>query len=161
MSEFEVRQQEMDQWCWAAVAVAVKNYLFPQEPMTQCQVAQKVVGKNCGCNGDGPSIACDQPESLTKALTDLNLPPKAIPRPLSFTEVKSTIDGGWPIPVRIVWDDNPNNAHFVVISGYAFSQSRVPLLQVDDPFYGRSLVEYDSFVSGYRGIGQWEQTYAI
>jgi hypothetical protein len=63
--------------------------------------------------------------------------------------------------VRIVWDDNPGNAHSVVISGYTVSKSGAQLVQVDDPFYGRSIVDYKTFVSSYRGSGQWERTYKV
>lgn len=158
-SSFTMQQQEADQWCWAAVGVSVNHYIAPNSTLTQAQLAGKVLS---GCNGDPGSPACDQPASLTQVLSAINHQiADPILAPISFAQIQQAIDAGFPIPVRIVWDDNPGNAHFVVISGYAISRSGVPLVQVDDPFYDRSIVDYDSFVSNYLSSGQWERTYRV
>jgi hypothetical protein len=158
-SSFIMQQQEADDWCWAAVAVSVQKYLAPDAALTQGQLASRVLP---GCNGDPNSAVCNLPASLTQVLNLLHRQSAdPLPTPISFAQIRQTIDSGWPIPVRIVWDENPGNAHFVVISGYAISRSGIPLLQVDDPFYDRSIVDYDTFVSSYHGAGQWEQTYRV
>ena|SRR5271165_3658663 len=158
-SSFTMQQQEADQWCWAAVGVSVNNYIAPHSTLTQSQLAAKVLG---GCNGDPGSPNCDQPASMTQVLNAVHRQAAdPVLAPISFAQIRQTIDSGWPIPVRIVWDDNPGNAHFVVISGYAISRSGVPLVQVDDPFYDRSIVDYDTFVSNYLCSGQWERTYKV
>ena len=158
-SSFSMQQQEADDWCWAAVTVSVNKYLAPASNLTQGQLAAEILP---GCNGDPNSAVCNLPASLTQALNLIHRQAAdPIVAPLTFVQIRQAIDSGWPIPVRIVWDDNPGNAHFVVISGYAVSRSGVPLVQVDDPFYGRSLVEYSTFVSNYHGAGQWERTYRV
>jgi hypothetical protein len=160
MSTFAMQEQELDQWCWAAVAVSLVNYIKPKAAPDQCELATQVLQIPGGCCGNNP--ACDQPASLKQALNVLNRHAgDPIVGPVSFAQIRQTIDAGWPIPVRIVWDDNAGNAHFVVISGYAVSPSGVPQVQVDDPFYGRSVVEYNTFVSSYHGSGQWERTYRV
>ena len=163
MSTFTMQEQKLDQWCWAAVAVSIANYVKPDSAPSQCEVASRVFTKvSGGCCGGSISDACDQPATLTQALDavhhDAGVP---ILGPLKFTKIQEVIDGGWPIPVRIVWEDNPGNAHFVVISGYAFSQVGDQLLQVDDPFYGRSIVDYETFVSSYHASGRWERSYPL
>jgi hypothetical protein len=153
-------EQELDQWCWAAVAVSLAEYLKPYSAPSQCKLAGMVLNIPGGCC---PDLApCDQPAALTAALDAVNCHAgNPILGPVTFDQIKQTIDTGWPIPVRIVWEDNSANAHFVVISGYSVSNQRIPLLQVDDPFYGRSIVDYDTFVSCYQGNGSWERTYRV
>ena|SRR5581483_1813157 len=158
-STFTMQQQEAHDWCWAAVTVSLHRYLAPNSSLTQAQLASQVLPR---CNGDPNSAGCNQPASLTQALNLLHRQvADPILAPISFAQIRQTIDSGWPIPVRIVWDENPANAHFVVISGYAVSGSGGQFVQVDDPFYDRSIVDYDTFVSDYHGAGQWERTYRV
>lgn len=162
MSTFIMESQELDQWCWAAVAMSVANYIRPNSAPDQCQLAAQVLEVPGGCCGASISSACDQPAGLIDALDAVNCHAgDPIPGPVGFAQIQEAIDGGWPIPVRIVWEDSPGNAHFVVISGYAFSQRGDPLVEVDDPFYGSSLVDYETFVTSYHGSGMWERTYKI
>ncbi len=162
MSTFQMEEQQADQWCWAAVAVSVAKFINPDSGLCQCKLAARALGIKAGCPGTPPPAACDKPFGLNQALNDLSLHSgEPIVGPISFDHIRETIDSGWPIPVRIVWDDNPGNAHFVVISGYSLTPSGAPFLQVDDPFYGRSLVDYDTFVTSYHVSGSWERTYRI
>lgn len=162
MSTFTMEEQELDQWCWAAVGVSVNNYIAPDPALSQGDLATRVLRVPGGCNGNAVSPACDKPASLTDVLNVLHRQGgDPILGPVSFAQIRQAIDAGWPIPVRIVWDDNAGNAHFVVISGYTVSPSGAPLVQVDDPFYGKSIVDYNTFVSSYHGSGQWERTYRV
>lgn len=162
MSDFTMQHQELDQWCWAAVGVSVNNYVAPSSTLTQRELAARVLGVAGGCNGGAISSECDQPASMTQVLNILHRQAgEPIPTSVSFATIQQVIDAGWPIPVRIVWDDEAGNAHFVVISGYSVSLSGVPLLQVDDPFFGRAILDYDTFVFSYHGSGQWERTYKV
>src|SRR5580658_7052248 len=136
MNSFSMQDQELDQWCWAAVAASLNNYVAPDQHLEQCEVVTLVLNQGDCCKNPQ---AFDEAGSLTQALNVLNRQAgQPILGPLSFAQIRLTIDGGWPIPVRIVWDDNPGNAHSVVISGYTVSKSGAQLVQVDDPFYGRS-----------------------
>ncbi|MBV8841396.1 MAG: C39 family peptidase [Bryobacterales bacterium] len=160
MSEFTVQQQEKNQWCWAAVAVSLKDYLTAGKgSSSQCALAMELL-KVDGCCSD--NLACDQQEGLKAALIQLqvmNSDVALIPHPLTFQEIRQVVDAGWPIPVRIEWEGNPGNAHFVVLSGYR--ASAIPQVRVEDPFYGTSIVDYGIFVDGYRDSGIWRQTYPI
>lgn len=162
MSTFTMEPQELDQWCWAAVAMSIANYLKPNSVQDQCKLAGEVLKVPGGCCAGSPSAVCDQPAGLIDALDVVNHHAgEPIPGHVDFAQIQEAIDGGWPVPVRIVWEDNPGNAHFVVISGYAFSQGGEPLLYVDDPFYGESIVDYETLVTGYHGSGSWERTYKL
>lgn len=157
MAKFIMQDQQLDQWCWAAVTASVSQFLLGSA-RTPCDVATHLLRKPCCRNED----ACDEPASLTLALRAFKLlAGSPIQGPLSFAEIQQTIDAGFVIPARIVWDGNPSTAHFVVISGYAVERNGVPQLQVDDPHYGRSIIDHEQFVSSYLDRGQWQQTYAI
>lgn len=160
---FVMQHQEQLNWCWAAVAASIQDF-FNSSPnlVTQSQIATRVLSNvpgGCGTSPNNPNPACNVPNSLTTVLGALHrLAGNPIIRPLRFAEIQQTIDAGFPIPVRIVWDEDANTAHMVVISGYIPSNQQ---LQVEDPFYGRSVIDLDTLVSNYRGVGRWERSYPV
>jgi hypothetical protein len=153
----DMQEQQEDQWCWAAVSVSVDRYFTKnQSPWTQCRIASDQLGGSCCQNPD--SETCDQPWFLEKALGKMNRMPDG-PRTgqLSFVEVCQQLAKGRPVCVRIAW--RGNGAHFVAITGQMVTSSGVEMLVVADPFWGTSMVSYDSFVSDYLGAGQWTTSY--
>jgi hypothetical protein len=162
-TEFVMQRQQQPNWCWAAVAASIDSFLNAPAKTAQAAVATKVLKDQvpAGCEINGQlNAACNLGNSLTAALDALHrLARQPIPRPLKFAEIREAIDARFPIPVRIVWDDDPDTAHAVVISGYI--PSAIPQVQVDDPFYGRSVVDLETLVSGYHSVGTWDRAYPV
>ena len=160
---FVMQHQQQHNWCWAAVAASIQNFFNPPaSQVTQCQIATRAFPNiSGGCESGGkPNTACNLPNSLTTVLGAWHrLAAAPILRPLSFSEIQRTIDAGFPIPLRIVWDDDPTTAHVAVITGYI--PGAIPRVQVDDPFYDRSVVDLQTLVSAYQGVGMWERTYPV
>ena len=65
--------------------------------MTQCEVARRLLGKDC-CQDPG---SCDSPQRLEAALEAIGTKVQIHPGRLDFKHVKSEIDAGRPVCVRI------------------------------------------------------------
>jgi hypothetical protein len=156
ISQFQMQPQQESNWCWAAVSVSVERYFVPQSTLTQCQVAGKLLGHNDCCLG---SAACNQPAFLEDALADAGRP-AVIKPPLAFADVRQQIDAGKPVCARIAWDGG-TRGHFVVICGYQQLPTGEQLVEVADPFYAGSKVDFNEFATSYQGSGQWTDAYLV
>lgn len=153
---FQIQTQEEELWCWAAVSASVDHYFSPQSTSTQCQVAQEVLNIE-GCCGNPQ--ACNAPAILQDALRAVGRLRGTLPRPLDFQEIQQQIDSSQPVCVRIQWDGG--GGHFVVLSGYRQLASGDQLVEVSDPFFADSIVDYNEFVNAYQGNGQWTGTFLV
>lgn len=162
---FEMQEQCADQWCWAAVSVSVEHYFFPMSTTSQCQMAQDVFGVADCCSD---KEVCNQPRKLQDALDVIRrktatlsrpLTFRTLPKPLSFPDVRQEIDAGLPVCVRIGWAEG--GGHFVVLSGYRQSPSGGSKVEVEDPGYGQSTVDFDEFLTAYKDSGRWTATFLL
>ena len=154
---FQIEKQTEPNWCWAAVSVSVGRYFFPQSTSTQCKVAATVLSETSCC---ATPDACNKPQRLEPALNAVNTPPNIVTRALTFDEIRKQIDASRPVCVRIAWNGGPRG-HFVVISGYQLLRSGAQQVNVADPFYADSTVDYNDFVASYQGSGQWTATFLV
>ena len=162
MSNFQIETQEKLNWCWAAVSATVSQYFYPDISLTQVDIANQLMDSTTCGQGEG----CDKAEALQDALdaakTLLNNPLicQVINGSLSFQNVQAQIDSGKPVCARILWGGGPLS-HFVMISGYAISQSGEAWVDISDPYFVDSTVPYDLFVSAYLDSGAWVETYLV
>jgi hypothetical protein len=152
---FELDTQQKRQWCWAAVSAGVHGYFSGQAALSQCDVAQRLLGKNCCQDPD----ACDSPQRLEAALEAIGAKVHVQPGRLDFQHLKAEIDAGRPVCARIGWFDG--GGHFVVLYGYRESKSGGRQVLVSDPLFPDSIVEYDEFVSAYQAGGHWTGSYLL
>jgi len=159
--------QEETHWCWAAVAVAIHNFLNPGGPKwQQADVATPVLlaegqidsGVNCSltpgkCNIDA---ALDDALEITGNLRQTGFHPDSH---LTFDNIKEWVNAELPVGVRIRWWGG--TGHFVAIDGFRELQSGRLQVHVQDPKYGPSFQDYDDLVSGYRLGGDWQDTYLV
>lgn len=158
MSSFNIETQEQREWCWAAVTASIVNYFDPAQALNQCSVASKTIGRKC-C----PQVtACDIPMFLHQALDEYSSEVKYQGQlgPLSWEELRQEIDDGFPVCVEVAWTKE-SSAHFVIIRGYATSQSGERWVDIADPFYLDSTLPYHQFVHGYLNDGVWHYTYKV
>src|SRR5579872_199896 len=69
---FSMQQQLESEWCWAAVAQAIKTFFSPNSAITQCTIAQPVLTMEQHITGatnccENPT-ACNVPATLQDAL---------------------------------------------------------------------------------------------
>src|SRR6266496_2503854 len=120
------------------------------------------------CCTDGSSAACNQPWYLDLALMRVGCLQSVSGGTLPFATVRSLLNVDTPPCARQVWAGG--GAHFVAIvccfryqsglmSGTTSAAPTSDRLQISDPWYGDSIVDYATFVSGYMGTGTWTHSY--
>jgi hypothetical protein len=162
--------QQQTQWCWAAVSSCVSQFYDPNSSWTQCAVVDAELGQNTCCT-TGNTAACNQPWFLDRALTRVGCLQSMSGGALSFATVRSLMNADTPPCARQGWAGG--GGHFMAIvccfqvggllgatggvgsaGGPAAQQ-----LKISDPWYGDSIVDYATFVSGYQGTGTWTHSY--
>lgn len=155
---FLMQHQKVEFWCWAAVASSVSQHYSPASQLTQCVVANAVLGTTQCCFNEN---ACNRMATLEGALTRTgNLPPNGVKgAPATPVELRTQIrDARRVVGCGIRWADT--RGHFVVLHGLYLDGNGVVWVTVADPKYGPSEYPYDSFVSRYRETGRWVVSYA-
>jgi hypothetical protein len=127
--------QSMPVWCWAASVAMVAEYL-KKKPVRDCDVAERLDRDN-----GGPGVCCDHDGFLVdmrclrgRKATDimdvmqaLGLHPVQLNRPLTWQELRDSIDNGFPVIVAM---DEGGSHHAEVIVGY-----RAPdTVLIEDPW---------------------------
>ena len=148
---FTMQTQQQSQWCWAAVSVSVNLYYHPASGQTQCAVANTALGQTTCC-ADGSTAQCNQPWFLDQALQIVANLNALTSGKIALTSIKAEINQCRPFCLRIAW--NGGGGHFVTVYGYSRK-----LIDIGDPWYGNSIVSYDSFPSTYQGGGAWTDSY--
>ena len=177
---FPIEQQQQDQWCWDAVSDSVDHYFNPNSTLNQCRVAQQVLATDADCCNNPGADACNRTEKLQVALGDLGrlnktlvIPSDCVGTPFSslndFAGIKSEIDNGRPVGVRIQWFGG-TKGHFVVICAYKEFASGFRTVDIADPFYGELIgdeyfgiwtIDFDQFPAAYQGGGDWTATFLV
>jgi hypothetical protein len=128
--------QSTDVWCWAATIAMVAEY-FNHEPVSDCDVADRLDRVNGGggvcCSHGRPDNSVCFRGRRDMAMIEVmkwyfHLDPVEFHRPLTFEEIKGSIDAGYPIIAKLVV--RPGWGHVIVIDGYDKNQ----MLQVKDPW---------------------------
>lgn len=163
---FTIEQQQCSEWCWAAVTAAVCRCYGDSTPTQQCEVANIVLRLSidncteCDCQQD-PFAICNQPRNLASALDrvqhDRGNPVDGIAT-LELSDVKSEIDQGHPIVVRVALDDPVAGGHAVAIYGYTDDG----MVSIADPMHAKDKISvgFDDFVHGRdTQHGRWRGAY--
>jgi hypothetical protein len=156
MLDVKLEKQDQDRWCWAAVSMGIANAYGDFAETQQCVVASRVLSPLLCCP-KGKNDSCNVGQTLT---TPLNTHLQAeINGALTFAFVKTNIDDGNPIAVRIGWGDG-GNGHAVVISGYYEDESNQDVY-VCDPYLGGRGIGYvfEEFRDNWQQQGAWTFTY--
>jgi Papain-like cysteine protease AvrRpt2 len=148
---FVVQHQNQTNWCWAAVTASIAAY-YRNQGWPQCRVVNDRLGQAVCCQ-DGSSTICNQPWYLDQALKRVGNLANYVASPLAMSQIRNEVDAGRPIGVRIGWMNG--GGHFITVRGY----SDQGLVDVQDPWFGGSTLDYISFKSRYHGFGKWTHSY--
>jgi hypothetical protein len=151
--DFPLQHQQHTNWCWAAVTTSVALYYEPHGRWTQCGVANRQLGRK-DCCARGAHRSCNVIGHLDKVLRVVRRLARRHRAKSTFTQTGREIHAGRPLGVRIEWVGG--GGHFVTIVGYLPEQD---MLAIDDPFHGRSHVDYRTFCRSYHGAGTWTDSY--
>ena len=76
----------------------------------------------------------------------------------TFADARTEIDNGRPLGVRIGWSGG--GGHFNIIGCYTLnSLLGLQSVQIEDPWYGTSVWDYNTFRTAYQGSGSWTHSY--
>ena len=155
LTGFTMQSQENGEWCWAAVTCSVAIF-FGSTQWTQCRIASSELTLTC-CVKPTPAN-CNVPWSLDTALSIVGHFSTYFAGNASFTQVQQEIGRGNPVGVRIEWA--AGSAHFISIGGWLLDPSGTLFVDVFDPAYGPSQVDFSDLISAYRAPGDnWSHTY--
>ena len=97
---------------------------------------------------------CNQQWFLDRALRIVGNLDKVQQGSAKLNKVVQQIDSDRPVCLRIGWYDG--GGHFVAIYGYSGT-----VVNVGDPWWGDSSVDFDSFPDTYQTGGKWTHTYWV
>lgn len=150
----EQYQQETN-WCWAATAVSIALYYDPASTWTQCSLANKALNQTTCCS-NGASSACNQPWYLDRVLAITGHLHSTSNGKSSFQGIINEISAGRPIGIRIAW--NGTGAHFPAVDGFD-NRGSAPTIDLQDPIFGPSTQDFNSFPGSYQGGATWTECY--
>lgn len=158
LQDFSMPKQLQDEWCWAAVSIALRSFYGRNgNAMTQCQLACKVL---CNPNCCDSLTDCNRPEDLQVALVAAGVTAQLFAGPLNEQDITNQLQNNRAIGVRIAWSSS--NAHFVSVFGIYDTQTQGIWVDVGDPDVGGGVgtTSLDALTSNYRsGGGVWTHTY--
>jgi Tectonin domain/Papain-like cysteine protease AvrRpt2 len=147
--------QVESEWCWSATTVSITHYYDPASTWTQCSLVNKAFNQTTCCQ-DGSSDACNQPWYPDQALTITgHLASTANGKP-SFQTIMSEINEGHPVSIGIYWTGG--GGHNPAVDGYA-DDPEMPTIDLQDPIYGPTTQDFNSFPSSYQGGATWGESY--
>ena len=147
--------QVESEWCWSATTVSITRYYDAAATWTQCSLVNQAFGQTTCCQ-NGSSAACNQPWYPDKALTITgHLASTASGKP-SLQTVMNEINDGHPVSIAIYW--NGGGGHNPAVDGYD-EDPVTPTIDLQDPIYGPSTQDFNSFPSSYQGGASWGESY--
>lgn len=154
-----IETQKGKNWCWAAVAVSIRNARFSGPPMQQCELAQIRLGHDDCCIVPLPAD-CDQTNFLERALTDAGVTADNQQGLLPFPDLCDRIRNDLPVCCAIQWMSG--GFHFIEVDGFIAGGTRGNEVIVNDPLNPGGRMTYDTLVRNY-GVdtGQWIWTYRV
>jgi hypothetical protein len=156
--DFDVQAQQQSNWCWLAVATSVDRFFQSSSTLTQCQLANTMLGETTCC-ANGSTSQCNQPGGTDDALTQVGHFQSNTQGSISWFSLRMEIGLFQdPIVVRIKWG-SAAVGHAVILSGYFTDSDGEHWLLVKDPSGGTTaLWTYDEFRTAYKGNGTWDVT---
>jgi hypothetical protein len=150
------QHQQQDEWCWLATTVSITNYYDPASTWTQCSLANTELNQTTCCI-NGSSSACDQPGYPDRALTTTgHLASTAFGKP-SFQTIIDQIEAGHPVSINIQW--NGGTGHNPAADGYDNTDPAAPTIHIQDPLFGPSTQDFNTFPGSYNGGASWYESY--
>lgn len=153
------KNQHMDSWCWAAVAAMSYEYINDVK-IKDCEVATIYYEKGLNCcsydNKCDYGLKMSHFKYLLKEQLKMNI--KSFFSSISFKDIMNNINKGNIIIVSTIEKITGLPNHVSIITGYLSSTKK---LTINDPTFGKVIINYDDFVSGKNNIGLWGFTIVI
>jgi hypothetical protein len=150
------QHQLESEWCWSATTCSITLYYDPASPWTQCSLVNQDHGQTTCCQ-NGSSSACNQPGYPDQALTTTgHLSSTAMGKP-SLQTIINQLEAAHPVSINIQW--NGGGGHNPATDGYDNTDPSTPTIDIQDPIYGPSTQDFNSFPGSYNGGASWYESY--
>ncbi|WP_270168249.1 papain-like cysteine protease family protein [Paenibacillus sp. SYP-B4298] len=144
LSGYPEVKQDKTNWCWAGVSISVLEWYG--KSVTQCNFVKKVKGTG-SCNNDSASVTEAQ-----NGMYEYGVSANYYNGSLSYSTLKTKIDGNMPIYVSWKWNSSADTGHAVVIYGYNEYTSNgtyYDYVYYMDPWEGvKTFLKYSEFKGG-------------
>ncbi|MGD0967779.1 MAG: papain-like cysteine protease family protein [Candidatus Aquilonibacter sp.] len=152
-----MQSQAQTDWCWSANAVSAAAY-YNSNQYQQCTLVNTDLNQTTCCT-NGNSQQCNVAWYLDRALTTVGCNYNYSSGQLDRANVLTELQAGYPIEVRIGWNNGAGDGHFCAIVGYDSAQDQ---LHIEDPWYGPSHPAFNDFCNNYQSAqGKWTDTFVV
>jgi hypothetical protein len=146
------QHQSQTEWCWSATTVSITHYYDQASTWTQCALVNQAFGQSTCCQNGG-TAQCNKPWYGDKALSITGHLASTANSASSLSTVMSQINAAKPISIAIYW--NGGGGHNPAIDGYDLRGASGPTVHIEDPWYGPSVQDFNSFPGTYHGGASW------
>lgn len=158
----DIRPQDADFWCWAAVSVGINAFVTGHAREEQCRLVRRVLGHehDC-CDTHPPRPECNVDNRLEEGLAAGGVHSTPLNQTVLFADVRTQIETrGRPVGALIRFPHGKVR-HFVEIDG--FVDDLTPQFIVNDSLFGGpKTMDVDKFTFNYADKGgTWSWTYII
>jgi hypothetical protein len=154
--ELKEQPQQESNWCWSATTVSITIYYDPASPWTQCTLVNKAFNQTTCCQ-NGSSNNCNQPWYGDQALSITGHLNSATGGSLSLSAVMQQMRDSRPISIAIYW--NGGGGHNPAIDGFDATDPTAPVIEIEDPIFGHSTQDFNSFPTTYQGGAKWGNSF--
>jgi hypothetical protein len=151
---FAMQRQLQSNWCWAACGASVSAFFNPASQWTQCSLVSDQTDQPDCCQ-EGSSARCNVRGYLDLVLQRTGNYAGTAQGPVGGNDIRSELARDRPVAARVAWENG--GGHFVVITGHQGGATE--MIEVEDPYYGKSNITLDDFALSYQGTGHWSHTY--
>ena len=164
--DFRMQRAYETNWGWAAMAVSVKKYFSPYEPLTQCMVVCNAFMESSCCS-KGSTPQCNRTHDMGKALKQLNVLNMTSNGKPDFAQVEKQINDGRPLVLEIMVDVATKEGTAkreklqLALYGYEIVDTANPSIIVQGSHKEDDMIKlpFNGFPGNYRAGSTWETTY--
>ena len=150
------QHQSQTEWCWSATTLSITLFYDPASTWTQCSLVNRAFGQTTCCQ-NGATPQCNQPWYPDQALTITGHLASTTNSGAAFATVMAQINASKPISIAVYWTGG--GGHNPAIDGYDNSHPAAPTIHIEDPWYGPSTQDFNTFPHSYQGGASWGVTY--
>jgi hypothetical protein len=157
LPNFIMQTQAQTKWCWAAVSSSVAVF-FGSNAWSQCKIACAEFPPHACCGQDAATGNCNQAWHLDAALKRVGHLKQMDSMHLAFVDLQGEIGAGNPLGCYVAWAGG--GGHFLALAGWRTMPNGKQMVDVYDPYYGFTQIDYTDLCSAYRGAGNaWTHSY--
>jgi hypothetical protein len=108
------------------------------------------------CCASGGSTACNQPWFLDRTLSAVGHL-ASHQGAISLKDLVQQLVANRPVCMRIGWFGG--GGHFPVVTGFDLDVAGGPTIEIQDPIFGTSTQDFNTYPATYHGGGSWTDSY--